>query len=512
MSIGHRILNFMLGGWLKASTGGLQSEKSGLTAGVAEAEQHPDTEVVPDSGKQRRRATLAYFNNDLVRGIVDSEVRQTIGSLTVQARTGNGAADKAIEAAWNRLLDDDLLEKVCKLSARHLLIDGGTVLRPVSAPSADPDIEVIPYRRIKTPFDRSKFGEPVVRDGFGYGDHGPVSAYVEREESGYDSVYATGNFERLPLFAHPVLPRLAGQTKGLSWFCACIQRLEMVNRWMNALLGAAELHAAVVALIRAGAGVTNASGVAAGFAPTAKLDDATNKRVIEYARRHRFLFLPDGGDYKVIQANAPQIAEFLVWSLRFIARSLGVSFERLTYDLTHTSFSSTKFGDRDDRITVLEHQGVVENQVLRPINSLLLASMILRGELRQVAGRYASDPRALESSVYFALPGRPPVDELKAEQANELALSNRTASRTCIAAERGRDAEDLEDEIIREDKRFFEKRKQMWTELGFEEEQAKAFAQEELLASKQKPAAPAEADKEDKDQAEADGAQAKEAA
>lgn len=488
-SVGHRVLDFMLGRWLKASvSGGLTSEKSGLTAGVDDQEQHPDTEVIPDSGKQRRRATLAYFNNDLVRGIVDSEVRQTIGSLTVQARTGNSAADKVIETAWYRLLDAGLLEDVFKPSARHLMIDGGDVLRPITSPVEDPDFEIVPYRRIKTPYDSTQRRDPIVRDGFGYDARGKlISAYVEREESSYDSVYALGQCDRIPLFAHPVLPRLAGQTKGLSWFCACIQRLEMVNRWMNALLASAELHAAVVALIRAGAGNANAAGMASGFAPTSKLDDMTNKRVIEYARKHRFLFLPDGADYKIIQANAPVIAEFLVWSLRFIARALGVSFERLTYDLTHTSFSSTKFGDRDDRITVLEHQGIVERHALKPANRLLLASLILRGELRQIAGRYASDPVAMENSVYFALPGRPPVDEFKAEQANELALTNRTASRTCIAAERGRDAEDIEDEIIREDQRFFEKRKQMWLELGFAEDQAKDFAREDVMASK-KPA------------------------
>jgi len=459
----------------RIEAGALMSEQTRptYTASMGGA-QHPDTDLIPDSGKQRRRCTLAYYNNPIVKGIVDSEVRQTINSLQVQASTGDKSTDDRIEDEWRRRLDDGVLETV-QQAVRHLLIDGGCVPRPLGTIADPVDFEVLPYRRIKTPYF-SGSDAPAVRDGFEYDASGkPIAVYVESEESSYDAVYAGVDYTRVPLFSHIVLPRLAGQTKGLSWFHAAIARLEMVNRWMLALLHSAELHAYVVAIVRTG----NAPGSTLRTALGSEKDSAGERDVLTYAKEHRFLFLPEGQDYKLLQASAPQIAEFLVWNLRFIARALGVSFERLTYDLSKTSFSSTKFGDRDDRITVAEHQRLVERHLLRPLNVRLLAGMHLRPGMP--GGAFAADPDGYAKQVRFALPGRPPVDELKAEKANVLALANRTASRSRIAAERGLDYAEVKEDLCREDRQWFEARVQMWKDLGFSESDARDYAREDVF-------------------------------
>jgi hypothetical protein len=464
--------------------GKLDSEKSPNTAPMDEP-AHPDTDIIPDSGKHRRRCTLAYMNNSICRGIVDSQARQVVSSVQIQADTGNQRADGLIEDEWKRLQDGGLMEWL-NTSAIHLFMDGGFVPHFLNRPSEPVEYETIPYRRIKTPYSGAASLDSTIRDGFKKDARAlrDISCYVEDEESSYDNVYINGKFTTIPVVAHPTLPRLAGQTKGLPWYSAAMTRLEMINRWMESLLGAAELHASVVALIRTAA--KDARPMMNGFATTTEtaptLDGTTTKKLQNYARAHKFLFLPDGGDYKIVQANAPQIAEFLIWNLRFVARALGVSFERLTYDLSNTSFSSTKFGDRDDLITVRYHQGVILRGLIKPIHKRLVAGLFLRPELRMPgAGLYATNPEQFETAT-FSLPGRPPVDELKAEKAIEQALKNRTTSRTRISAERGADVQDLEDEQIREDKRTIEKRTKLYTDAGFEKDLARDMAVEDVRA------------------------------
>jgi hypothetical protein len=462
----------------------LLNEKSNNASPVSNFGIHPDSDLTPDTPEQRRRCTLAYYNNDLFKGIVDSEVRQICGSIQIQSHTGSPRVDRLIQDKWQRLMDDGFLERICQPAVRHLLVDGGSVAQPLGAIADDPDFEVIPYRRIVLPFDRTKNEDyKTIRDGFRYDESGRriKSVIIADEEAAYNSVYYTGKTHEQPLFAHMALPRMAGQTKGLSWAHACIVRLEMINRWMNALLSAAELHASVVALVNAASkdatGIRNALSTGLSKNPQ---DSNQNTATLDWAKRQKVLFLPQGGDYRLLQANAPVIGEFLIWSLRFVARSLGVSFERLTYDLSMTSFSSTKFGDRDDRITVLEHQNILDSGLLQRANRRVLAGLFLRDGGVTGAGAYAANPEVFEKAVRFMLPGRPPVDELKAENANELALRNRTTSRTRIVSERGSDAVEVDQEIMREDRNWFDLRKKFYLEIGMDDTLARDLALEDI--------------------------------
>jgi capsid protein len=469
---------------IMASGGALASEKDPSNPDVGQ-EVHPDVDLIPDSPDARRRCTLAFYNNAVVSGIVKSQVRRVIGSLGVQCDTGDARADNAIERCWRGRLDAGLHEEL-KIAVSHMLIDGGCIPNPLGR-FADPlRIETIPYRLIKNPYDKqptpsTDTREPngtYVRDGFEFNSKNElVAVHVERENTVWNSVFSTGRFARVPLFSHLCLERLSGQIKALSWYGASITRLDMVNRWMLALLTSAELHAYVVALCTAAG--KDAKGLA-GAMTTTGLSANDSSTVTQWARKHQILFMPNGSDWKLIQANAPTISDFIVANFRVIARQLGVSYERLTYDLTHTSFSSTKFGDRDDRLTVADQQEIVIINLLQPLHARLVAGMALRGEL-PAAGAYAGNPEAFTQAVRFTLPGCPPVDESKAEEANAKALENRTASRTRIAANRGDDAEEIVDEIIREDAYYFERRKAFWMKSGYEENVARDLVRDEIL-------------------------------
>ena len=482
-----------------AVAGALTSENSNLTAAMS-AERHPDNDLIPDSPAQRRRCTLAYLNNALVKGVVDSEVRQVLGTLEIQAHSPDEKLNQLLNAEWKRALERGLHETL-EMALRHILIDGGMVPHMLGKPTDPLRFEVIPYRRIKTPYGvinegptppgQPRRGETkpmpspwIVRDGFKFQSQGIglsnddlISCYVTNEESSYDTVFWDGEYTEIEVAAHPALGRLSGQTKALSWYSAAIARLEMVNRWMTALLASAELHATIVGI------VMTPNKDARGLAATNTTLDATlTKNLSKYAREHRFLFLPGNADMKVIQANAPIIGEFLIWNLRLIARALGVSYERLTYDLTHTSFSSTKFGDRDDLITVNKHKRIVLQQLLKPLHRNLVASIYLRpGNGLTSGAKFAADVDAF-CSFHANFPGRPPVDELKTEEANQLGIQNRTACRTDIAAESGKDAIRIQAKLNEEDANFLKSRTAMWKSVGYDEATARDLARDELVS------------------------------
>lgn len=466
-----------------ASGGKLSSESNPNNTGI-DQEQHPDNDTIPDSADQRRRCTLAYYNNAVVNGIVESQVRRIIGSITEQADTGDPAADQAIEDEWRRRLDAGLHEQL-KLGARHLLVDGGFIPHVPGAFSNPIELEVIPYRLVKYPTDQTPTptvdtdgSAPYIRDGFRYVDGKQVSCFVERELTSWNSVTKTARYREIPLISHPSLTRLAGQSRALSWYSAAITRLDMINRWTLAALTTAELQAYMVALCTAAG--QNAKGLAT--MGDTSVDAATNQRVMTFARQHRILYLPNGGGWQLLQANAPAVGDFVVAQFRIVARQLGVSYERLTYDLTHTSFSSTKFGDRDDRITTADHQEIFILSVLQPLHARLVAGMVLRGDLAN-AGAYAANRESFER-VRFTLPGCPPVDESKAETANMTALQNRTASRTRMAANRGDDAEEIAVEIVREDTHYFALRKAFWISCGYDDAMARDLARADIIDPK----------------------------
>ena len=468
----------------KAANGGLGSEHSNYVVPSGQ-ELPPDVDVIPDSPLQRRRCTLAYFNNTLVKGIVDSEVRQVCGSLKVQALTPSAAANSIIQDEWHRRLEEGLHSTIT-MGFRHVLAEGGVLVRPLGSPVDPLDFEPIPYRRVRTPYGIVENGDfpqyDQVRDGFKRDAKGNIIGYyILEEESAYDTVYPVGRYVEEKLFAHPALTRLIGQSKGLSWYASAVSKLEMVSRWMNALLRAQEIHAYVVAVVRTPK--PDARGLAN---VNTSIDPANSKAMQNFANQHRFLYFPDMADFKIMQSNAPIISDFLIWNLRMIARSMGVSYERLTYDLSNTSFSSTKFGDRDDLMNVHEHQKLLELNMLKQLHRRLVAGLYMRPDLKMPgAGVFASNPDAC-MGVHFQFPGRPPVDEAKAEEANKLALTNRTACRTDIAAQRGQDAKRILEKLTEEDSDFLAMRKAMWMKHGFDQQTAELRAADELFADKSK--------------------------
>ena len=456
-------------------------------------QQHPDRELAPDTPLQRQRCMLAYYNASLVKGIVESEVRQVCNSIYVQATTGSASLDQKIDYEWQTFLHDRQGLELIQQAVRHTLIDGGCLVNPLSSIDQPFKAQVVPYRLVRNPTNRDLDKAEIIRDGFMYNDQDDqIYAYVAEEKGVWEYRFLTGQYFKIPIFSHMTLPRMAGQTRGLSWYAAAISRLELLARWMDAMLQTMELHAYFVALAKAASpsvkglsATLTQNGQYASGGGDSTIDLTNDRKLLDWARKHRVMLMPQGASLELLQSSPPQLGDFILWSLRFIARALGVSFERLTYDLTKTNFSSTKFGDRDDLITVREHQHIAV-LTLREINKRMMLKVALENGLMG-----ADRPQALHDlhqSVRFILPQRPPIDEKVFEDANALSLTNMTNSRQRICASIGGEWDHVLHDLGEEAKGIIGTRRDVYLSFGVEKEEAlkmalEDFRGEQLLAS-----------------------------
>ena len=141
-----------------------------------------------------------------------------------------------------------------------------------------------------------------------------------------------------------------------------------------------------------------------------------------------------------------QASEFLRAQDREIAAGVGLTFEALTGDLTQTNYSSARVGllDFRRRAEMLQRQ-LIEGQFLRPCWQRWI-------ELRALAGEIdAGDAEFTDfRSVRFVPPGWQWVDPKNEVEADARAIEAGLKSREEVVAGRGRDIDDLNDEIARD--------------------------------------------------------------
>ncbi|WP_292533520.1 phage portal protein [Methylocystis sp.] len=151
--------------------------------------------------------------------------------------------------------------------------------------------------------------------------------------------------------------------------------------------------------------------------------------------------LPDGALVNAI--DPPQIQggeSFQRAMIRSLAAAMGVPFELVSADLSQTSFSSARFGDRFfRRRTTQVQRTILEPQFLDRVFARFVA-------LETLAGRLDVDLETLPPPRWL-WPAYEPIDPSKDTQADVAAVAAGFASRAEIIAKRGRDPVDVDAEI-----------------------------------------------------------------
>lgn len=242
--------------------------------------------------------------------------------------------------------------------------------------------------------------------------------------------------ERIPAeqMIHFYDPERVNQTRGITAFHPCMVELRMLGGYVEAELVAARISAAKMGFLEQ----TDASGYVEPNGD-AKYQFEAQPGVVEQ--------LPPGMKFTAWSPDHPSstFPEFVKALLRFIAASLGVSYNALASDLQGVNYSSMRSGMLIERDQWKLLQSLVKEQLLQPIFESWISMALLSGALvldsrdpsRFCCGKW--EPR-----------GWMWVDPLKDVQSGILAIGAGLTSRGNLIAEQGGDVEEVFEALAEE--------------------------------------------------------------
>jgi lambda family phage portal protein len=271
---------------------------------------------------------------------------------------------------------------------------------------------------------------------FRTGDGRPVAYHVRPSAPGDPLAGMAAPAVRIPAstILHIFRPLLPGQVRGLSWLAPILLPGHEIDQLLDALLVRAKvsaLHTGFIYNAEAGApysGQQQGDVLTVGMEPGTLVNLPSNKRI-------EFSSPPDSG-------NAPELA---VSILRTMAAGVGLTYEQLTGDYSHVSYSSARAATLEFRrfCEAIQHH-VMVFQFCRPVWTQFVRWQVLNGTVPASA---LMDPaRGLQSAKWLP-PKWPWVDPLKDANAAIREMEANLRSRSEVIAERGYDAEEVDAEI-----------------------------------------------------------------
>lgn len=353
------IRNFFFRSAPKSSRNFTASNNSRLTVDWITAPLSADAAMRGRLSAIRSRARDLERNNEWARGFLRTLENNVIGEMGISLQmrvkdpgkdTFDEIANDKIETAWygwgragkctvcGRYTWRDLQRLVVRTLAR----DGEVILRKiwqrdgfnlqiVEADLLDENANFIASNGNEVRFgvELNQFGAPVAYHMLGA--HPGDSDFQARPT----------NRVRIPAaeIIHLFISDRPGQTRGLPWLCASMQRLKMLDGYAEAELVAARTGAAKMGFFTK-ATPDGWDGVVDGDGNLAM--DASPGTIEE---------LPPGVDFKSWETNHPNsgYGDFVKSSLRGVATSLGISYNTLASDLEGVNYSSIRAGLIEER-------------------------------------------------------------------------------------------------------------------------------------------------------------------
>lgn len=413
-----------------------------------------DQEIKGNMRLLRARARELSRNNPVAKSYLKLLTANVLGEKGIgyQAqvrnndKTLNSAFNTKIEEAWadwskkgNCTVDGKLsFRGVQTLILKNLATDGEVFVRKVRAFNNKYRfaLQLIDADQVDHLFSRypSK-SENEIRMGIEVDEWGRPVAYHVNEKHPSD---LGGSLLRTRIPADQILhlydPERISQTRGVTWFHPCMLEMRMLGGYVEAELVAARASSAKMGFFE----YTDASAFTEPN-PDAKYRIEAQPGVIET--------VPPGMKFTSWTPDHPANAfpEFIKAMLRFIACSMGVSYNALAADLQGVNYSSMRSGLLIERDQWRMLQSLLKEQMLQPIFDDWISMSLLAGALsldsrdpaRFCCGKW--EPR-----------GWMWVDPLKDVQATILAIGAGLTSRDIAISEQGGDVEEVFEALFEE--------------------------------------------------------------
>jgi lambda family phage portal protein len=393
----------------------------------------------------RNRSRDVVRKNPFASNILDTIVANCVGTgIKPQPKIADSALKKKLQSLWLSWTDEADFAGVSDFYGLQ-----STVLRAVAeagecfikfcinkaSKTVPLQLQVLESEHLDSSKDYALPNGNVIKSGIEFNRSGKRVAYHVFKEHPGDS--HCNESIRVPaseiLHIYKVLR--PGQIRGEPWLARVLLKLYELDQYDDA------------ELVR-----KKTAAMFAGFVTRADPEDNV---LIEQGENGNFAglepgtmqFLDPGEDVKFTSPSdvGGNYEAFMRQQLRSIAVGVGLTYEQLTSDLTEVNYSSIRAGLIEFRrkAAQIQHHLMVY-QFCRPVWNRWI-------ELAQIAGILGASDELL--NVKWVPQGWDWVDPLKDQEAQKVAVRNGFKSRSEVVSEYGYDAEEIDDEIKKDNAR-----------------------------------------------------------
>ena len=238
---------------------------------------------------------------------------------------------------------------------------------------------------------------------------------------------------------HLFIKKRPQQVRGMSYFAPIMGRVRDMDEYLDAELMASRIAACFAAFIK-----TKAPGDRIG----------RQSRTIDGKRRETLEpgiidYLLPGEDVSFSDPPRPNTKanEFIQMQLRLSGAGVGQSYEMISRDVSQVNYSSARQAHLEDRQGFKVLQQFIKDHFCRPIWPEFVTACVLAGKVR--IPDYFSNIKRYTKSVWIT-PGWQWVDPLKEAAGTQKELDMGITSLSEICAARGKDWQEILDQIRRE--------------------------------------------------------------
>ncbi|MET0154734.1 MAG: phage portal protein [Rickettsiales bacterium] len=439
------------------------AKKDRLTSGWGTGVVSADAALCGDLEKLRARSRLLAANDPYFRYSLKLARRNVVGAYGVRLQMkvverhdpdGSAVADdlanRLIEEAWrdwgkrqhctvSKRMDFVAVQKLVLSSA---LRDGEIFVRKIKGYEGNAyrfALQIIEADHLDVGHNAAVAGNNTIRMGVEFNDWGEAVAYHFRERHPGDYLGSRhGSARRVRIPAEQILhvydPERADQTRGAPDSSASMTRSNMLNGYEEAELVAARAASGKMGFFTTPDGESYEG-------EDAEYDEAGNETaVIAEADPGTFDELPEGYGFTPYDPQHPTTAfqPFVKTILRGMASGMGVNYNLLANDYEGVNFSSLRQANLNDRDGWKETQQWFVEQLHEQIFGDWLLMALTSGQIALPAEKFDK----------FNKPAWRPrgwnwVDPLKEAGANRINVDMGTDTLTSIAAEQGREIEEI---------------------------------------------------------------------
>ncbi len=416
-------------------------------------------------------------NNPSIRGgirrIANNVVRRGI-KPQFQFRNADDRLDSAVNIFWERMFARwsryaDLTGKLSywrmqRLGLSQMWSDGGFFIHrafEASIPGVVPlRLELIERDHLDLTIDGQLQNGNIARQGKEFDDQGRCVAYHLYRSHPGDYQGGIAGQRSVRYAATDIIDvydrERISQTMGLPWLVAVVMESYNLEEYRDYVKIAAKLETAFALFVKSsspdlghpGIGLQQVPGQpAASEWPTSWAD------MPDYIEPGRIQSLPYGTDIVSPSHNKPgtQYEPFVKESRRTQSAGMGMSYEAYANDHSDASYSSTRSGSLEERLSYGGMQQFLNEEMGDRVCAWFVEAAWMAGLNPQPMPDFAWNPWPYLEAVSQQDPGWTWVDPLKDGQASKLKVDNILSTRRREAAAQGADFDELLEEAIEEE-------------------------------------------------------------